>query len=48
MIGYYLATPPQVSYGGPIIAFQVENEYTAFGNDSAYMQAIHDVGGCGS
>lgn len=35
--------PLQVSYGGPIIAFQVENEYTSFANDSVYMQSIHDM-----
>ena len=27
-----------------MIGFQVENEYTYYGNDSNYMRAVHDVG----
>jgi len=34
----------KVSYGGPVIGFQVENEYTYYSNDSNYMRAVHDVG----
>src|SRR5512140_3851788 len=30
----------QVSQGGPVIAFQVENEYGAYGNDQVYLQYL--------
>ncbi|WP_338100486.1 glycoside hydrolase family 35 protein [Salipaludibacillus agaradhaerens] len=30
----------QYSKGGPVIAFQIENEYGAYGNDKAYLNAI--------
>ncbi len=30
--------PLQQSRGGPVIAFQVENEYGGYGNDSAYLE----------
>ncbi|XP_031562166.1 beta-galactosidase-1-like protein 2 [Actinia tenebrosa] len=33
-------TPLQYSKGGPIIAWQVENEYLSFGNDSFYMRHL--------
>jgi beta-galactosidase len=33
--------PLQIGNGGPIIMVQVENEYGSFGNDHAYMEAIH-------
>ncbi|XP_065896508.1 beta-galactosidase-1-like protein 2 isoform X3 [Dysidea avara] len=38
-----IIAPLQVSYGGPVIGFQVENEYTYYGNDSNYMRAVHDM-----
>lgn len=35
--------PLQRSFGGPIIAVQLENEYGAFGNDRGYLQALRDA-----
>ncbi len=35
--------PLQVARGGPIIAVQVENEYSSFGDDRAYMSHIRDM-----
>jgi beta-galactosidase len=35
--------PLQIGSGGPIIAVQVENEYGSYGNDHAYMEAIHHI-----
>jgi len=32
--------PYQFSYKGPIIAFQIENEYGSYGNDNGYMSYI--------
>lgn len=40
-IGKQLA-PYQIQNGGPIIMVQVENEYSAWGNDETYMSAIRD------
>ncbi|MER5307732.1 beta-galactosidase [Streptomyces sp. NPDC002773] len=46
-----LLTPLQpylASRGGPILAVQVENEYGAFGDDTAYLEHIADsLRGCG-
>nr|WP_246279686.1 beta-galactosidase [Psychromicrobium silvestre] len=33
-----LLTPLQASNGGPIVAFQAENEYGSFGDDAEYMR----------
>ena len=33
--------PLQIGDGGPIILVQVENEYGSYGDDHAYMEAIH-------
>jgi len=35
--------PLQIGNGGPIILVQVENEYGSFGDDHAYMEAIHKM-----
>lgn len=35
--------PRQVTHGGPIILFQVENEYGAYGNDRAYLERLVQV-----
>jgi len=35
--------PFMLSQGGPVLAVQVENEYGAFGEDHAYMQAIRSA-----
>lgn len=34
--------PLQMTYGGPIIAMQVENEYGSYGNDKKYLHYIKD------
>jgi beta-galactosidase len=41
-LGQELA-PLQIGNGGPVILVQVENEYGSFGEDHAYMQAIHKM-----
>jgi beta-galactosidase len=41
-LGQELA-PLQIGNGGPVILVQVENEYGSFGDDHAYMQAIHKM-----
>jgi beta-galactosidase len=41
-LGQELA-PLQIGNGGPIILVQVENEYGSFGDDHAYMQAMHKM-----
>ena len=33
----------QVTRGGPVILFQIENEYGAYGNDKVYLQHLVDV-----
>jgi beta-galactosidase len=35
--------PLQIGNGGPVLLVQVENEYGSFGDDHAYMQAIHKI-----
>jgi beta-galactosidase len=35
--------PLQVGLGGPILAVQIENEYSNFGGDHAYMEHLHDI-----
>ena len=35
-----LLQPYQFSRGGPVIAFQIENEYGTYGNDSSYMKHL--------
>ncbi|HBN86347.1 MAG TPA: beta-galactosidase [Clostridiales bacterium] len=35
--------PLTSSYGGPIIALQIENEYGAFGTDKKYLNALKDI-----
>jgi beta-galactosidase len=41
-LGQELA-PLQIGNGGPVLLVQVENEYGSFGDDHAYMQAIHKI-----
>ena len=36
-------TPLQTTHGGPILMFQVENEYGSFGGDHEYMQWLLDL-----
>ena len=38
-----LLRPYQFSRGGPVIAFQVENEYGTYGNDVEYMKHLQNI-----
>ncbi|WP_024818237.1 glycoside hydrolase family 35 protein [Arthrobacter sp. 31Y] len=38
-----LVVPRQISQGGPVIMFQIENEYGAYGDDKAYLQHLVDL-----
>jgi beta-galactosidase len=38
-----LVHPHQVDLGGPVLLVQVENEYGAYGDDPAYLQALVDI-----
>ena len=38
-----LVAPLQVDRGGPVILVQVENEYGAFADDPAYLEAVRDL-----
>ena len=38
-----LVVPRQITHGGPVIMFQIENEYGAYGSDKAYLQHLVDV-----
>ncbi|WP_159774173.1 glycoside hydrolase family 35 protein [Streptomyces sp. HM190] len=35
--------PHTAANGGPVIAVQVENEYGAYGDDTAYLKHVHDA-----
>jgi beta-galactosidase len=49
MVEEYLAAvlgivaPLQVHRGGPVVLVQVENEYGAFGDDRAYLEAVAEI-----
>ena len=38
-----MLNPLQASRGGPIIAFQIENEYLYYGKDKKYMEELYHV-----
>lgn len=38
-----LVVPRQITHGGPVIMFQIENEYGAYGDDKAYLQHLVDL-----
>ncbi|SEJ37612.1 beta-galactosidase [Arthrobacter sp. yr096] len=38
-----VVVPRQISRGGPVIMFQIENEYGAYGSDNAYLQHLVDL-----
>lgn len=38
-----IVVPRQISQGGPVIMFQIENEYGAYGDDKAYLQHLVDL-----
>lgn len=40
---FKILTPLQITKGGPIIMFQVENEYGAYGEDAAYLESLRDM-----
>lgn len=35
--------PQQITRGGNILAFQIENEYGSYGNDKAYLRAVKEM-----
>ena len=37
---FEILTPLQITKGGPILMFQVENEYGAYGEDAEYLEAL--------
>ncbi|WP_458108479.1 beta-galactosidase [Arthrobacter sp. R3-55] len=38
-----VVVPRQITQGGPVIMFQIENEYGAYGDDKAYLQHLVDL-----
>ena len=40
---FSILAPLQITNGGPIILFQIENEYGYYGDDKAYLQALADI-----
>ena len=40
---FKILTPLQITKGGPIIMFQIENEYGAYGEDTEYLKSIRDM-----
>ncbi|MET4539395.1 beta-galactosidase [Arthrobacter bambusae] len=38
-----LVVPRQITRGGPVIMFQIENEYGAYGKDKEYLQHLVDL-----
>ncbi len=38
-----LVVPRQITQGGPVIMFQIENEYGAYGKDKEYLQHLVDL-----
>lgn len=40
---FEILTPLQITKGGPILMFQIENEYGAYGEDSAYLESLKDI-----
>ncbi|XP_065642617.1 beta-galactosidase-1-like protein 2 [Hydra vulgaris] len=40
---FAILQPFQFSYGGPIIAFQIENEYGVYDHDSNYMKYLKEI-----
>ena len=43
---FAVLNPLQASRGGPVIAFQVENEYLYYGKDQDYMLELYNVSCC--
>lgn len=40
---FKILTPLQINYGGPIIMFQIENEYGYYGNDKDYLLKLGEM-----
>lgn len=40
---FEILTPLQITKGGPIIMFQIENEYGAYGEDPDYLKALQQM-----
>ncbi|MGN0507027.1 MAG: beta-galactosidase family protein [Lachnospiraceae bacterium] len=40
---FEILTPLQVTNGGPILMFQIENEYGAYGEDTAYLESLKQM-----
>jgi beta-galactosidase len=40
---YEIVAPRQIDRGGPVILVQIENEYGAYGNDTAYLEHLVQV-----
>ncbi len=40
---FEILTPLQISRGGPILMFQIENEYGAYGEDAEYLESLKQI-----
>lgn len=40
---FQILSPMQITNGGPIILFQIENEYGYYGNDKTYLEALRKM-----
>ncbi|VXC44667.1 glycoside hydrolase family 35 protein [Pseudoclavibacter sp. 8L] len=40
---YDIVAPRQIDDGGPVVLVQIENEYGAYGNDTAYLERLVEV-----
>ncbi len=40
---FKILTPLQITKGGPIILYQIENEYGAYGEDTEYLKTLRDM-----
>lgn len=40
---FEVLAPLQVTNGGPILMFQIENEYGAYGEDTAYLESLKQI-----
>lgn len=40
---FEILTPLQITNGGPILMFQIENEYGAYGEDAAYLESLKQM-----
>ena len=40
---FEILTPLQITKGGPILMFQVENEYGAYGEDAQYLETLKQI-----